>query len=312
MKLFSLLRISATAAALMVLAISCKKGGEDLNTSTPGSYPLLDEIFARTSPLPTTQAIVVSTGGSVTSKGGTRFIIPRDGFQSYSGAIIGGSVDVKVYDWLLKGDMAFAKVLPISNNNPLYTSGEAYIEVTQNGVPVRLRKGYYITVKFPQFGYGITGDSLYLGQGVAGSSNVINWYKRDTAGRFGLALDTVTMRSDSLHHIAASHFQPQTRMASFTLTLNSPVTLEQSLAVVLYDSVKSMFPISSAVGGKISAERVPICGVSEKMHVAVMGINKGQFYGGILYIPKAGTDSTYEVLIKQTDPQDFRLKMNIL
>ncbi len=311
MKKSSLLLILPAIAALLVYT-SCNKGGEDLNTSTPGSYQLLDQIFAKTAPLPTTQSIVVSTGGSVTSKGGTRFILPRDGFQSYTGAIIGGSVDVKVYDWLLKGDMAFAKVLPVSNNNPLYTSGQAYIEVTQNGVPVRLRKGYYITVKFPQFGYGITGDSLYLGQTVSGSSNVINWYMRDTAGRTALALDTVSLRSDSLHYIAASHFLPQNGTASFTIKLNSPVSLEQTLALALYDSTKGLFPISSAVGGKISAERVPIGGVNNKMHVAVMGIYQGQFYGGIVPIPKPMTDSTYEVIIKQTDPQAFRLQMNIL
>ncbi len=300
-------------AAACLLFASCKRNDDGtLNSATPGSYSSLDDVFARTAPLATTQALTVSSGGDVFSKGGTRFTFPRDAFQSYTGALVTGRVDVKVYDWLQKGDMVFARVLPVSNNNPLYSSGQAYVEVTQNGVPVRLRKGYYLTVKFPQFGITATGDSLYLGETVAGSGSVVNWYRRDTAGRTTLTGDTVSLRADSLRYIAASHFMSYSSVASFPVKVNSPVPLEQSLSIAVFDGLKSVFPLSSAVNGVVSVERVP---AGMKGNIAVMGINKGVFYAGI--VPSATdagfkTDTTYQVLIKQVDPQIFRLQLNAL
>lgn len=290
---------------------SCKNGDNNgLNTVTPGGYASLDDIFARTAPLPTTQSIVVSSGGEVVSKGGTHIIFPKDAFQSYSGAIVTGSVDVKVYDWLKKGDMVFGKVLPVSDNELLYTSGQAYIEVTQRGVPVRLRKGYKAYLLFPQFNQsGGGGDSLFLGQSMAGSVHSVNWYTKDTAGRTSTAItDTVVLATDSFRYVAASHFLPITGYNNFTVRLNTPITLEQSVAVALFDDLKSVYPVSSAVNGTVSAQHIP----DGKLHLAVMGVNKGVFYAGIAAIPQPKTDSTYEVLIKQVDPQNFRLQMNAL
>lgn len=309
----SLLLLFPAIAALLLF--SCKKDSGTLTTVTTGGYASLDDIFTKTAPTATTQSIVVSSGGSVSSKGGTRFVFPRDAFQSASGAIITGSVDVKVYDWVQRGDMVFGRVLPVANNEPLYSSGEAYIEVTQNGIPVRLRRGYTIEVHFPQFGVVSGSDNAYVGQKVAGSSNTVNWYGTDPGGSVFNFGDTVALVTDSFHYIAASHPLPPPVYNNFTLTLNTPVTLEQSMTVVLLDNLKSVYPASSAINNKVSLQHIP----GGPAHVAVMGVNKGTFYAGIASLqgwpggtPGPGTDSTYQIDIKQVDPQAFRLQLNAL
>jgi hypothetical protein len=307
MKRSLLLLLPALALAFV---FSCKRSNDGLNTVVPGGYPSLDDIFARTAPPATTLSFKVSSGADFYSAGGTRIWFPRDAFQTYSGGIVTGSVDVKVTDWVQKGDMVFGKVLPIADNEALATSGQLYIEVTQNGKPVRLRKGYYGIILFPQYGLMGSSDELYLGRKIIGSVNTVNWYTTDTAGRFDYTslADTVAMRTDSLYYIAASHPLPNSGYNNFTVRVNTPVEMEQTLAVALYDKIKAVYPVSSAINNEIHAQHIP----AGDIHLAVMGINKGVFYGGITAIPSPGTDSVYSVEMTSTDPQDFRLKLNAL
>lgn len=300
------------SALTVLMFASCKRGDNPgLNTVTPGGYATLDDIFTRTAPPVTTQSIKVSSGGSVRSWGGTRVFIPRDAFISYSGALLTGSVDVKVYDWVRKGDMVFGKVLPVSNNEPLVTSGQLYIEITQNGVPVRLRSGaaYRIQAYFPQFNSpGAGGDNLYLGRAVAGSVNIVNWFGTSPNGSTTNIGDTTLLVSDSLRYIAASQPMAVSGYTNFTVRINTPVELEQSLAVAVYDNMRSVYPVASARNNTISAEHIP----AGKLHFAVMGVNKGVFYAGMVPIPTPMTDSSYQVEVKQMDAQAFRLQLNAL
>lgn len=309
----SLLLLLPLAALLMMF--SCKRNdSSSLTNVTPGGYATLDEIFAKTALPITTQSIAVSSGGTIWGKGGAILIIPRDAFQTYNGNIVTGSVDIKFYDWIKKGDMVFSKVLPVSNNEPLHTSGQFYVEATQNGKPVRLRAGakYKAGLIIPQYGLmAFAGDLLYIGQKVAGSVNTVNWYGTDTAGVIGqYATDTVGMLTDSLNYFAASHPIPNGGYNNFSVKVNLPagIELEQSLAVALMDGLRTVYPVSSAVKNVISAQHIP----AGPIHLAVMGVNKGNFYAGYTAIPNPGTDSTYEVDIKAVPAQDFRLQLNAL
>jgi hypothetical protein len=300
-------------AALLML-FSCKRESSSLTNVTPGGYATLDEIFAKTALPVTTQSIAVASGGSIWGKGGAIIYFPRDAFQFYNGALVTGSVDIKFYDWLKKGDMVFSKVLPVSNNEPLFTSGQFYVEATQNGVPVRLRRGanYKALLIVPQYGLEASaGDQLYIGQKVAGSINTVNWYGTDTAGLVGIYKpDTVGMFTDSLNYFAASHPIPNAGYNNFSVKVNLPpgIELEQSLAVALMDGLKTVYPVSSAVKNVISAQHIP----AGPIHLAVMGVNKGNFYAGYKAIFTPGTDSTYEVDVKAVPAQDFRLQLNAL
>jgi hypothetical protein len=302
-----------------MMMFSCKRNDStSLTNVTPGGYATLDEIFAKTGLPVTTQSIAVSTGGTIWGKGGAILLIPRDAFQTYSGSIVTGSVDIKFYDWIRKGDMVFSKVLPVSNNEALHTSGEFYVEATQNGKPVRLRAGskYKAGLIIPQYGLmAFAGDLLYIGQKVAGSVNTVNWYGTDTAGLIGAygSADTVGMLTDSLNYFAASHPIPNGGYNNFTVRMNLPpgIELEQTLCVALFDNMRTVYPVSSAVNNMIYAQHIP----AGPIHLAVMGVNKGNFYAGIAPINKPGqpaTDSVYSIDIKAVPAQDFRLQMNAL
>ncbi|MBS1629767.1 MAG: hypothetical protein JST27_06870 [Bacteroidetes bacterium] len=303
--------LSLLLPALAVLFfLACNKTHDGLNTVTPGTYPTLDDIFARTALPATTASFKVASGARIVSSGGTVVYFPIDAFQTYGGQIVTGSVDVKLQDWVRQGDMTFGKVLPVSDNQAMATSGQLYIEVTQNGKPVRLRQNYYAIILFPQYGLMGSSDQLYLGRKVIGSVNTVNWYGIDTAGRFNYTLlaDTVAMRTDSLYYIAASHLAPNSGLANFSVKVNTPVPLEQTLAVASLDGMKAVYPVSSAINNVVYAQQIPV----NPLHLAVMGVNKGVFYAGIVPIASPATDSTYEVQLKQVDPQDFRATLNAL
>ena len=48
------------------------------------------------------------------------------------------------------------------------------------------------------------------------------------------------------------------------------------------------------------------------MHIAVMGINKGQFFGGIVAVPNPASDSIYTVKMAPMEPPTLKLRMNAL
>ena len=295
---------------MLTLLFSCKKNEDgEHNTVTPGAYRTLDEAVASTAPIARSTSISVSSGDtSLTAANGTRFIFPPNAFETLNGGKVTGSVQVTIQDWLKKGDMFFGKVQPLSYGEPLESGGEAFVQITQNGEVLRLKPGLFITVKFPQFGLSGPSFSGYKGRTIIGSQNTVNWIEDMDQITASTLVDTVAVKSDTLHYVQAAVPFPFNGYNNFTVTMTTPVTLEQSLAVVLYDGHKAMYPLESAIDNIVHAQHVP----SAPLHLVVMGINAGNFYGGIVAIPAPGTDSTYQVIIKNTTPASLRLQMNNL
>jgi hypothetical protein len=302
---------------LSVLLFSCKKQDEgEHNTVTQGGYSSLVDVYNKVAPKPTTVSMSISQGASIFSPRGTRFIIPINAFETQAGVKVNGSVQITVNDWLLKGDMTFGKVLPTTYDTPLNTAGEAYISAMQNGEVLRLRQGVRVQVNFPQFNNTINGTMGYIGDAtLQGSQNIVNWLPVDS-NTIKLEpapnADTVTIYSTTLGYLSAS--APFTapnampRDKSFKIRLNSPVTLENTMAVGLYDGSKTVVGIPSAINGEILA-----MGYSgAHTHFAVMGIKSGIFYGGIVDVPNPMSDSTYTVIIKQIEPPTFKIQLNSL
>ena len=294
-------------AVLAILGLSCTKGDEGVHTTvTPGSYRTLNEALSSIAPLSRTVSLGVASGGSVYGTGGTRFYFPPNVFETFSVKFVTGSVQVTVNDWLLKGDMVFGKVLPLTYGKLMRSSGEGYVSVTQDGAPIRIRKGMRIMVNFPQFGANNPTLTGWVGRTVDGSANTINWLEVDTNTIKVVSFaDSVSVRADTIGYLQAG--TPFTGPnANFTVRLTAPVTLENTAVVALYDGTRSVFPLPSVQNGQVSAVSVP----SSAIHVAVMGINTGQFYGGVVAIPNPQTDSIYTVIIKQVEPPTFKLLLN--
>src|SRR5690606_21908583 len=131
-------------------------------------------------------------GDTLFAAGGTRFIIPPNVFETLTGGKVTGSVQVTINDWLQKGDMVFGRVLPIyyykntpplpnelSFEKPLLSAGEAFIQVTQNGQVLRIKRDTlistrdtFISVAFPQYGATVpSGMTGWVGRTMIGSAN---------------------------------------------------------------------------------------------------------------------------------------------
>jgi hypothetical protein len=308
MKSYTLLLIPVI---LSVLLFSCKKQDDgEHNTVTQGGYTSLTDVYNKVAPKPTTVSVSVATGGDLFSPRGTRFQIPRNCFETQTGVKVNGSVQITFNDWLLKGDMTFGKILPTSFDTPLNCAGEAYIHATQNGEPLRLRQGFRIQINFPQFNNPVSGAIGYVGDPtLQGSQNIVNWLVVDTNTiKTDLIGDSVVIYSTALEYLSAAVPTGAPRDQSYIIRLNSPVTLENTMAVGLYDGFKTVLGIPSAINGEIHAIGYP----GTHTHVAVMGIKSGVFYGGIVDISNPMSDSTYTVIIKQIEPPILKIQMNSL
>lgn len=291
------------------LLFSCSKNNSGLSSVTPGTpYQSLDEALASVAPVALSTTVIVSQGAKLIAPGGTTFYIPPNAFQTLRGAKVTGSVNVTFNDWLKKGDMIFGKVLPLHYGETIESGGEAYLYVSQNGEAVRLKKDIHVNVNFPQF--GATGPAFtgWVGRDFLGSANIVNWLEDTAKLHTAIVGDTVQLIADTLHYISIATPNIYSSSNSFTITMDAPVELQQSMAVAMFDGKKVLFPIPSAQNGIFYATKVP----EGDIHVTVMGVNSGEFYGGILAIPNPGTDSTYKVVVKKMAPATLKLQLNAL
>ncbi len=307
-------------ATLLTLALySCKKGDEgEHNTVTPGAgYTTIDQALATAAPIAKTFSVVVPTGDTFYTVGGARVGIPRDGLETMTGVKVTGSVQVTFNDWQRKGDMVFGKVLPLNYGQPLISGGQVYLSITQNGQAVRVRKGYYINVWLPQFGAPTPFvDTIgYVGRDIIGASNIVNWLPVDTntiKTDFTSITDTVMLRSDTLGYLAAgvplTGIYNKLGTSNFTVKVNAPVVLENTMAIASYDALRALYPLIAVESGKISAVNVP----TRPMHIAVMGVKSGTFYAGVVAVAAPASDSVYTVTLKAMAPATFKLQLDAL
>jgi len=301
---------------LPVLALSlfsCKRndGGEGTTVTPSTGYRTLEEALASSAPKLRTTGLIVATGDTLYGAGGTRIMIPPNAFETLTGGRVTGSVNISYQDWVLKGDMVYGHVLPISYGTPLTTSGQAFLSATQNGVPLRVSKDTEVVFQFPQY-MMLPGGVLqgWTGRTQASATNIVNWLPLGDKGKLRpiVLADSVNLIADTLGYVAASGEFPTTERINFTVRVNSPVALESSLAVALYTGVRAVYPLPYVTNSRILAANIP----QGPMSIAVMGVNKGLFYGGIVEVPSPGSDSTYQVNLISTDPAKFRLDMNAL
>lgn len=300
---------------LPVLALSvfsCKRDDGDGNSVTPGTgYRTLEDALVAGSPKMRSTGLIVASGDTLYGGSGSRIMIPPNAFETLTGGRVTGSVNISYQDWILKGDMVYGHVLPLSYGRPLMTVGQAYLYVTQNGQALRVNKDTEIVFQFPQYGaVPGTGMQGWTGRSVISATSIVNWLALGKDGKLrpSIVADSVNLIADTLGYVAAGDFFNAAPEVNFNVNVSSTAPLETSLAVALYDNVRAVYPLPFVSNGRIIASGIP----GGAMHIAVMGINKGVFYAGMVPVASAASDSTYIVNVKPTDPAAFRLSMNAL
>lgn len=315
----TLLPVAAVCCTLSLF--SCSKKGSTTSTPVPTTATYtLDSVFSQLSLKPKIITLDVATGGTFYGNSGTQFVFYPNSFISASGAAITGSVNIEVTDYLLKGDMLFSKMLPISNGDPLISGGEYNIVATQNGAPVFLKPGYIYRANIPPTGGNIDGIKLFTGT-VTSDSGVakVNWVQaqRDSTKYMvnawvATGSDTINIISDSLQLTNADRFLTSPNYQTFTVTataIGATINKEIVHGYSLYDQYKGVWPLFSydTTLHKFIEGHVP----NIPVHFVVFTVINGKFYGGTLGVtPASGT--TYNVTLTQQDAADFKKILNRL
>lgn len=312
-------------ASVILLAIfgnSCNKPYSNTNTN-PGvysTYSSLDTIYQILNIPSKFVTFDASVGSSFYGNSGTRYIFPAGIFQDASGNIITGIVQVEVKELLNKGDMIFAKALPICGNDPLLSGGEIYTSATQSGQQLYLRPGYTFQANIPQGKTPLAGMSYFTGPVVNNPVNIVAWKPGQDSLAHGLVVyngDTISIISDSLHWCNADEFMGSPNYQTFKVTLTiagSNMSIPSGMnTYTLYDNYKgvwtmgNMGTLSSYSNGVYSETHVP----NIPVHFASFGIINNKFYGGVTAATPI-TNGNYTIILNQVDPVAFKGQLNNL
>lgn len=299
-----------------VLALSmfaCKRDddGEGGNTVTPGSgFRTLEEALVSAAPKMLSTGMSISAGDTLYCGGGTCIMIPPNGFETLNGVRAVGSANISYQDWNRKGDMVYGHILPLQDGRPLVTIGQAFLSVTQNGQALRVSKDTELVFQFPLNGAAPGAIAGYTGRTKASATDIVNWFPLAPDGKLRPLIlpDSINLIADTIGYVAVSEPIVGLPALNFSVLVNSPVPLESSLAVALYDGMRAVYPLPFVSNSRINARNIP----GAPMHIAVMGINKGVFYAGLTTVSAPASDSSYTVKLISTDPANFRLTMNAL
>lgn len=236
-----------------------------------------------------------------------------------SGATVTGMIDMRLTEYLKKGDMLFSKIIPISNNEPILSGGEVNVVATQGGQPVYLKPFYTFTASVPTAGTPPDGMKLFTGQPVADTTIVkANWVqaKRDsgTHANIGVVVypgqDTLHILSDSLNLCNADQFMTTPNYQTFTVNVAVAGATLPSTGIygyTLYDSYKGVWPMFHYSAGSFAEGHVP----NIPVHFVVFTLINGKFYGGTFGVTPAN-GSTYSVNLTEVDPAVFKSQLNDL
>lgn len=302
-------------ALIALFAASCKKNDNN-NTPAPvyGTYSSIDTIFTMLAVPSKFVNIDAAAGGTFYGNSGTQYIFSPGCFIDGTGASVTGTVQMEVKELLLKGDMIFSKVLPVSGGDPLFSGGEVYAAATQSGQQLYLKPGYNFQANIPQGKTPLAGMSFFAGHIVSDPANIVLWKPDADSVATGSVVylgDTISIISDSLHWCNADQFITSPHYQTFTVTLSitgSPTVAPSSmLTYTLYDTYKGVWPMGSPANNIVSENHVP----NIPVHFVSFGLINGKFYGGVTAATPAA-NGNYVITLTQVDPTAFKGQLNNL
>ncbi len=307
---------------LLLLTDSCKKkednNGTTGNTTVYKTYGSMDEIYAELSLKPKAVTFDAATGSKFYGNSGTQYVFQPNCFQDATGASVTGTVRVEVTEWMKKGDMIFSKMLPISNEQPLMSAGEIYVQATQGGQEIFLKPGFQFQANIPQGGPVDSAMIVFRGNTYdpsgpsAGVTNV-NWVPGKTDSSVGASIvfnnDTVKIFADSLKFYNGDHYLtgvPTTNSTKLTVSTNGgTLAPEKMQAYMLVDGKRSLWPIRDQ----------SFLAINQPCHIVAYGLIDGRFYAGTVAIvanTTPGIMNSFSLLMTEVKPEDFKAQLNVL
>jgi len=325
--------ILTIGVAIGSIFCSCSKTKDKVSTPTSTVTSVsasADSIFNMLRLQPKVFSVDATNGGSYYGNSGTRYVFAPNSFHTATGAAVTGTIQVSATEYLQKGDMLFSKMLPVSNNQALYSGGELNISATQNGQPVYLNYNSTFQANMPFTGTMPANMQLFVGrQNKDTAKMLVNWvvpavdsnkYHANAVGFIehtgSGGVDTFSIISDSLRQCNADAFMTWGTFDYLTFTVKASAvgaTINANTVLfgyTIYDTYKGVWPlgaIGSYANGVFTEQHVPAIPV----HFAIFGLIDGKFYGGVIGATPASGGS-YTVPMTQVDPKAFKAQLNTL
>ena len=291
--------------------IACKKD----SATTKASYTSLNQAFAEAAPQSKIVSLNATIGGSFYGNSGTRYMFYPNSFQDASGHLVTGNVDLEVLECTNEADMIFAKMLTMSNGEPLLSAGEVKVKATQSGAPVYIRPGYNYEVSLPtNTGTATAGMLFFTGiASAAYSGSIVNWLpaSKDSLATLVYDGDTIRMTPDSIGFSNCDKFSGvgkatvDVKLDGISASLSST----DMLAYTILEGYTSAVSISSTM---MTNTYKGVALLAMKSHIVVCGVYGGDFYGGTLTSITPTDGSTYTVTLSKTTPTAFKALINTL
>ncbi len=311
--------LSVSALAVILAFASCKKEPEPVEPVTPTpSGPSAEaqlKAYFLTNRENMKQSFTkdASTAFMISGTKGTTLNFTANSFETQSGAAVTGNVNIDLIEIFDKGDMVLANAQTMANTfgggiEPLISGGELFVEVSQNGSPLRLKNSKQIYINVPSFGVPDPAMGLFYGDESRGSDTLV-WDQADSARVQGTTSGYMFF-SDSLRWINCDYFysnpNPKTNV---TAVLPSGFTNKTCKLYISFDGMKSVTSFYKYANGKymsFSPYKLPI-GLAVNF-IAVAKIN-GTTHASIT--PSTITNNIEVTLNTLSATTDAQLKTDI-
>ncbi len=303
-----------------LIYISCKKNDDNTSTISSGITYTNDKIFADLSLKPKQLKVTAETGGIYYGNSGTKYQFFPNSFILADGTIVTGDVDIAVTEYLLKGDMLFSKMLPISGGEPLMSGGEINVSASQNGKQVFLRPNNVFVATIPPTDSVPAGMKMFMGRTTTDTAVMkVDWMMVEpNVDRYMVNVftisgsdgkDTLSIISDSLTLCNADRFMTSPNYQNFKVNVFvSGATLknETVMGYTLYDNFKGIWPMAYTKNNhQFNENHIPDIPV----HFVAFTIINGKFFGGITgATPK--TNEEYTLTLTEQNPEEFKKTLN--
>lgn len=130
-----------TIAAMMVLAVSCKKDIPDLENTYPGSTSsngALRNLFLQNAPAVQSFSFNASSGGYFMGTDGATLMVAPNAFLYQNNMPVTGNITLKLQEVYTKSDMIFAGGYTTSYGLPLVSGGEINVTAYQGTQELKL------------------------------------------------------------------------------------------------------------------------------------------------------------------------------
>lgn len=296
--------------------VSCKKDEPtDPTVEDPTVNPsaqALGAFFAGNAANEVQQFTIDATSpGSITGSKGTVINFSGSSFETQSGTIVTGNVDIELIEIFSKADMIQLNIPTMANHPsgglvPLISGGEFKITASQNGQELNLRDGFNYFVTIPAANGVDPNMEIFYGNG---DSDTVVWNQADSSVIWGQG-NQYSAYFDSLNWINLDYFmnEPGTQT---TVQVEVPLGFNnQNCALFIsFDGLNSLAMLYNATGNVFTSAPSYTLPVGMDVHFVALSFINNEPHVAI--VAAQLTNNHYEVIQQLNQTTTGQLEIDL-